>query len=81
MDIKKNLKDYKLSNKQRIFASYINEKIMSYTCSEQIKNKDYIRHYFSPDNDFLIYSTAVNDPSRLTKKYPPIYNDDEPNLG
>jgi len=65
MDIIKNLKDYKLTHKQRVFAGFLNENISTYNCSEKITNKAYIRKYFSPENDFLIYSTAVADPARL----------------
>lgn len=65
MDIIKNLKDYHLSHKQKIFAGYLKENISSYSCSEKISNKNYIRRYFSPDNDFLIYTTAMADPALL----------------
>lgn len=68
MDIIKNLKDYKLSPKQRIFASFLKENISSYSCSEQITNKVYLRKYFSPENDFTIYSTGVADPRLLLRK-------------
>jgi len=68
MDIIKNLKDYRLSHKQRVFASFLKENISTYSCSEKITNKAYLRKYFSPDNDFLIYSTAVADPARLIQK-------------
>jgi len=65
MDIIKNLKDYKLSNRQRIFAGFLKEKVNAYNCSEKITNKDYLRQYFSPDNEFLIYTTAIADPARI----------------
>ncbi len=81
MDIIKNLKDYKLSIRQRIFAGYLSDKIESYTCSEQIKNKEFIRRYFSPDNDFCVYSTAVDDLSRLRKIKNPHYDGDERQAG
>ena len=76
MDIIKNLKDYKLTARQRIFAGYLNDKISSYTCSEAIKNKDYIRRYFSPDNDYYVYSTAVQNATELRNIKPPYYDDD-----
>lgn len=76
MDIIKNLKDYKLSIRQRIFAGYLSDRIESYTCSEQIKNKEFVRRYFSPDNDFTIYSTAIDDLARLRKIKNPHYDDD-----
>lgn len=77
MDIIKNLKDYKLSIRQRIFAGYLSDRIESYTCSEQIKNKEFVRRYFSPDNDFTIYSTAIDDLARLRKIKNPHYDDDK----
>lgn len=68
MDIIKNLKDYKLNTQQRIFASFLKENISSYSCTEQIKNKAYLRQYFSPENDFTIYSTGVADPNLILRK-------------
>ncbi len=68
MYIVKNLKDYRLNHKQRVFASYIKENVSTYNCSEKITNKEYMRTYFAPDNDFLIYSTATVDPIRLITK-------------
>lgn len=68
MDIIKNLKDYSLNPKQRIFASFLKENISSYSCCEQITNKAYLRQYFSPENDFTIYSTGVADPNLLLRR-------------
>jgi len=68
MDIIKNLKDYSMTPKQRIFASYLKENIRSYSCNETITNKAYLRQYFSPENDFTIYSTGVADPSLLIQR-------------
>lgn len=68
MDIIKNLKDYSLTPKQKIFASFLKENISSYSCSEQIRNKAYLRQYFSPENDFTIYSTGVADPNLILRK-------------
>lgn len=68
MDVIKNLKDYTLTTKQKIFASYIKENISSYSCSEKIRNKSYIRQYFAPENDFTIYATGVADPNLLWRK-------------
>lgn len=68
MDIVKNLKDYRLSTQQKIFASFLKENISSYSCSEKITNKSYLRKYFSPENDFLIYSTGVADPRLLLRR-------------
>lgn len=68
MDIVKNLKDYNWTIEQKIFASFLKENINSYSCSEQIKNKAYLRKYFSPENDFTIYSTGVADPRLLLRR-------------
>lgn len=68
MDIIKNLKDYKLNSQQRIFASFLKENISSYSCSEKITNKAYLRKHLSPQNDFLIYSTGVADPNLLLRR-------------
>ena len=68
MDIVKNLKDYKLTTKQKIFASFLKENISAYSCSEKITNPEFIRQYFAPENDFLIYSTGVADPSLLRQR-------------
>ena len=81
MDIIKNLKDYKLTNKQRIFAGYLSDKICSYTCSEHITNKSFMRRYFSPDNDFLVYSTAVSDVASLRYIKTPFYDEPEEQAG
>ena len=81
MDIIKNLKDYKLSLRQRIFAGYLSEKINSYTCSEQIKNKEFIRRYFSPDNDYTVYSTATENLAYLKSIKPPFYDNPDENVG
>lgn len=68
MDIIKNLKDYNLTPKQKIFASFLKENISSYSCDEKITNKAYLRKYFSPENDFTIYATGVADPSLLLRR-------------
>ena len=68
MDIIKHLKDYGLTPKQKIFASFLKENISSYSCSERIKNKEYLRQYFSPENDFTIYSTGMADPNLILRK-------------
>lgn len=68
MDIIKNLKDYPLTAEQKIFASYLKENISSYSCREKITNKEYLRKFFSPENDFTIYCTGVADPRLLLRK-------------
>ena len=68
MYIVKNLKDYDLSYKQRIFASYIKDNVDSYTCCEKITNRMAMRRYFAPDNDYIVYSTAIADPAMLCRQ-------------
>jgi len=68
MYIVKNLKDYDLSQKQRIFAGYIKDNVDSFTCYEKITNQMAIRRYFAPDNDYSIYTTAIADPALLTRR-------------
>ena len=67
MYIVKNLKDYDLSHKQRIFAGYIKDNVDSYVCYEKVTNRNALRNYFSPDNDYGIYTTAIGEPSLLKK--------------
>lgn len=67
MDIVKNLKDYDLSQKQRIFAGYIKDNIDSYVCYEKITNRAYLRQYFAPDNDYNIYTTAIAEPAMIAR--------------
>ena len=81
MDIIKNLKDYKLSLRQRIFAGYLSDKINSYTCSEQIKNKEFIRRYFSPDNAYTVYSTATENLANINHSKPPFYDEPDEEAG
>ena len=68
MYIVKNLKDYDLSNKQRIFASYIKDDVDSFVCYEKITNKVALRKYFAAENDYEIYTTAMADPAMLTRR-------------
>ncbi len=69
MYIVKNLKDYKLSEKQKIFAGYLKDRVDSYVCSERVTNRAAMRKYLLRDNDFVIYSTAVADPALLVPRY------------
>ncbi len=70
MNIVKTLKDCKLSHKQQVFAGYIKEKVDSYVCHEKITNRAYMRQYFAPDNEFIMYSTAVAaSPQMLLRSY------------
>ena len=68
MYIVKNLKDYDLSYKQRIFAGYIKDNVDSYVCYEKITNRNALRKYFAPDNAYDIYTTAIADPALLQKR-------------
>ena len=74
MYIVKNLKDYKFSVKQRIFAGYLKERVDSYVCYEKVTNRAAMRKYLCRDNDLVIYSTAVGDPSLLIQRYRPSYS-------
>ena len=65
MYIVKNLKDYQLSHKQRIFAGYLKDNVDSYVCYEKITNRASLRKYFSPENDFAEYCTAIAEPAEL----------------
>lgn len=68
MYIVKNLKDYDLSHKQRIFAGYIKDNADSFVCYEKITNKMAIRKYFAPDNNYETYTTAIADPAMITRR-------------
>ena len=37
----------------------------SFVCFEKVTNRSAMRKYFAPDNDFIIYSTAVAEPVEL----------------
>ena len=67
MYIVKNLKDYDLSQKQRIFAGYIKDNVDSFVCYEKVTNRTALRKYFAPDNDFAVYTTAIAEPAFLSK--------------
>ena len=68
MYIVKNLKDYDLSHKQKIFAGYIKDNVNSFVCYEKITNRTAMRNYFAPDNDYEIYTTAIADPALIKKR-------------
>ncbi len=65
MNIVKNLKDYQLSHKQRIFAGYLKDNVDSFVCYEKITNRSAMRKYFAPDHTFVEYSTAIGEPAEL----------------
>lgn len=68
MDIVKNLKDYGLTTREKIFVSFLKENISSYSCHERIKNKAFLQKHSMPVNDFTIYCTGVADPSLLLRR-------------
>ena len=68
MYIVKNLKDYDLSMKQRIFAGYIKDNVDSFVCFEKITNRTALRNYFTSNNEHEIYTTAIADPQMLTRR-------------
>jgi hypothetical protein len=68
MYIVKNLKDYDLSHKQRIFAGYIKDNVDSFVCYEKITNRMALRNYFSSDCNYDIYTTAIAEPALITKR-------------
>lgn len=68
MYIVKNLKDYQLSHKQRIFAGYLKDNVDSYVCYEKITNRTALRKYFAPDNDFNEYTTAMAESPELIRR-------------
>ena len=68
MYIVKNLKDYELSHKQRIFAGYIKDNVDSFVCYEKITNRTAMRNYFAPDNNYEIYTTAIAEPALIVKR-------------
>ena len=68
MYIVKNLKDYDLSHKQRIFAGYIKDNVDSFVCYEKITNRIALRNYFTPDANYDIYTTAIAEPDLIKKR-------------
>lgn len=68
MNIVKNLKDYKFTTQQKIFAGFLRENINSYSCSERIKNSAYLIKYAKPQNNFTIYATGLADPRLLLRR-------------
>ena len=68
MYIVKNLKDYELSHKQKVFAGFIKDNVDSFACYEKITNQAAIRKYFAPNNEYSIYTTAIADPAMLSRR-------------
>lgn len=59
MYIVKDLNDYKLNSKQRVFVDFIQDKVGTYFSHEKIRNVKYIKQYVSPVNDFVIYNNTL----------------------
>ena len=59
MHIVKDLNDYKLSRKQRVFVDFISDNIGTYCSYEKIKNVNYMRKYAAPLNEFVAYNMAL----------------------
>ena len=68
MYIVKNLKDYQLSHKQRIFAGYLKDNVDSFMCYEKVTNRTAMRKYFAPDSEFMEYTTAIGEPAELISR-------------
>jgi len=59
MNIVKMLDDYAKTDEQKDMATYLKEVLPSAICYEPIKNKEFMRRYMTPLNDFIIYTTAA----------------------
>lgn len=59
MNIVKVLDDYSKTEDQRELVEYLKGVLPSTICYEPIKNKDFIRKYMTPLNDFVIWTTAM----------------------
>ncbi len=59
MNIVKVLDDYSKTEEQRELVEYLKEALPSTICLEPIKNKEFIRRYMTPLNDFVIWTTAI----------------------
>lgn len=57
-----------MSHKQRIFAGYIKDNVDSFICYEKITNRVAMRNYFTGNNNYEIYTTAIADPALLAKR-------------
>lgn len=59
MRIVKNLRDLSLNEDQKFFASIIKDEFGCDTYSEEITNKEFIKQYAQPLNEFVVYNTAA----------------------
>lgn len=69
MYIVKVVDDYSKTPEQRNMAAYLREILPSVVCYEPIRNKEFIKRYMTPLNDFIIYTTAAPcaDASRVLR--------------
>ena len=56
MDIVRHMHDYEFTKQQTDFLEYLNESIGSYSCTERIRNKDFIAQHAKPVNDLPVYN-------------------------
>lgn len=56
MHIVKDLNDFNLNSRQRVFVDFIRDKIGSSCSYEKIKNTAYKRQYAEPLNDIVAYN-------------------------
>lgn len=59
MDIVKTLWDADLTDDQEFFATLLEEEFGCKSRVEKITNKNFIKNYAKPMNDFNIYNTAM----------------------
>ncbi len=59
MNIVKVLDDYSKTEEQRELVEYLKGILPSTVCYEPIKNKEFLKKYMTPLNDFVIYTTAM----------------------
>ncbi len=58
MYIVKDLNDFTLNKKQRVFVDFISDKIGTYFSYEKIRNREYIKKSLAPKNEFVSYNNA-----------------------
>lgn len=59
MEYIKLLKDYSKTPLEIGLSDYLTQKLVSVTCCEKIKNKDFMLQYIKPVNDFVIFTNAL----------------------
>jgi len=70
MDIVKSLKDYVTDHQSEEIVKNLKHLIPADVCYVPIKNKEYIRKYFSPLNNFTVHtvSKACAEPGRMLNR-------------